>query len=216
MGVPPKGIPMAMLLKSDDGAEFELALIADPLHDIQDGFGDATALTMSFRVARGDESWEETAPCLNTFEVQQLAQWLAAVAEGPTAVGEIAEVELPEPELRFAVLRDRGESVVLRVSFHLDEVAPELNLGAETDEASHIDLKLGRSALRIAAAELRRDLEELEDGTQDDLDGDRAEGLVRAPDHEGEPDMVDDHPSPADEAAAAEADGADETEPDRR
>lgn len=188
---------MTMLLKSQDGSEFELGLIEDRLPDIQDGIGDATALTVTFRVASADESWEETSPCLNTFEFANLAEWLEAVAEPPSErdQGEVAELDLLEPELNFQVIRDEGDEVVLRVGFHLEDRPEEFDVDTPTDEAEHVDLRVTREHLRIAASQLRSDLESIgratsgepgiagDQGTalKDDLLGEGELGEVRPP-----------------------------------
>lgn len=167
-----------MLLKSDDEKEFELALIADPLPDTQDGFGDTGAITATFRVATADDSWEETAPCLNLFEFQNLAEWLTAVADG---TGDEAEMELLEPELRFVVVKDHGDRLTLRIGFHLSDRPEEFGMDADTD-ARRVDLRLTRDRLRAAAAQLRRDLSEIGESGKDDLEGEADIGQIRTPD----------------------------------
>jgi len=160
---------MAMLLQGENGTEFELSLIEDQPTDVQDGFGDDTALTLGFRVATMDESWEESSPCPNLFEVQNLLEWLQAVAQGTP---DEAEVELLSAELRFLIVKDLGDKgVVLRVGFHLEGRPEEFSVDAETTEVDHVDMKLGRDQLRVAVAQLRRDLEELHADAEDDIDG---------------------------------------------
>src|SRR4029079_7163368 len=102
------------------------------------------AVTCTFRVATSDDSWEETAPCLNIFEFQNLAEWLTAVADGG---GDEAEMELLEPELRFAVVKDQGDKLTLRIGFHLDGRPEEFGVDAPTD-AKRVDLKVTRDRVR--------------------------------------------------------------------
>jgi hypothetical protein len=149
---------MSMLLAGENGTEFELGLIEETLdEDLQDGDGDDKTVTLSFRVATREEEWEETAPCLNTFEVNNLVEWLEGVA---TRRPDPAELELLEPELRFSVVGDRGEQVTLRIDFHIKDRPENLDVDAPTD-ADHIDIKLDRKQVRAATGELKRDLEEL-------------------------------------------------------
>src|SRR6185369_7556236 len=149
---------MAMLLTGDNGTEFELGLIEETLEeDLQDGADDDKTLTLSFRVVTREEEWEETAPVLNTYEISNLAEWLEGVA---TRKPDIAEVELLEPELRFSVVGDRGDSVTLRIDFHINNRPESLDVNPPTD-ADHIDLKLDRQQVRAALDELKRDIEEL-------------------------------------------------------
>jgi hypothetical protein len=174
---------MPMLLKGEEGNEFELALIEDRLADVQDSYGDTGYATISFRVATSDEEWEETAPCLNLFEVKNLAEWLDSVAKDPSVriTGDEAEMELLEPELVFKVVKDTGEYVTLRVGFHLDGRPEEMGVDAETDEAARVDLRLTREQIRVGVEALRRDLEQVDKPMKDDLTGDEDLGEVRPP-----------------------------------
>jgi hypothetical protein len=147
---------MVMLLNGDNGAEFELALIQDRYPELRDGAADSNWLTLSFRVGTQDESWEETSPCMNIFELQTLQEWLQAVGEGSP---DIPEVELLEPALRFSVTRQRPDSVTIRIDFQLENRPEEFAVNADTDEAEHIVVVLSREQIRAAATELRRDLD---------------------------------------------------------
>lgn len=175
---------MPMLLVGDNDREFELTVIRERLADVQDGMGDDMAVTIAFRVVTGDAEWEETAPSINLFELSSLADWLESVAAGGAAgsVHDLAEVDILEPELNFQVTKDFGDSVNIRVRFHLEGTPDELVLGAETDEARHVDLRVSREALRVAAAQWKEDVREaLGDEPKDDLFGDADAGMVREP-----------------------------------
>lgn len=165
---------MPMLLKSDDGKEFELAIIEEPLSDPQDGFGDSSFATVSFRVATTDEEWEETAPSFNTYELGNLAEWLEAVAG---AGGDEAEIDLLEPELNFQVVKDEGDRVTIRVRFSLEDRPEEMGVDAPTTEARAIDIRVSRKTVGAAAAELKSDLSGLREQRKDDLNGERDEGV---------------------------------------
>lgn len=162
---------MPMLLRGEDGKEFELALIADRIPDPQDGFGDSTDATISFRVATNNEEWEETAPCLHLYEIHTLADWLDAIASGEPGRTD-GEVDILESDLNFQLVKDHGDWVVIRVRFRLDDRPQEFTMDAETTEASHVDIKLRRHFLRGAVGQLRRDLREFEHPPKDDLSGD--------------------------------------------
>lgn len=193
---------MVMLLNGANGAEFELALIQDRFPDLQDGGEDSAFLTLSFRVGTQDESWEETAPCMNLYEVQTLQEWLDAVGEGR---GEVAEVELIEPGLRFSVVGSGKDSVTMRVDFRLDDQPEELSLGANGEVVDHITLRLTRDQVRAGAAELRQDLEAiigLRPGAQ--ADGERL-GVFGVPDEALLETVEDDSVAPMDEVRASEA-----------
>jgi hypothetical protein len=148
---------MSMLLRGENDHEFELGLVHDQFPEQQDGFSDSAFVTVGFRVATPEQSWEETAPVMNLFELKNLLEWLQAIARGQS--GEIAEVELLEPNLRFAIVKDSGEHVTIRISFHLEDRPEQYVIDAPTDEASHVDFRLARDQVSIAAAELERDLQ---------------------------------------------------------
>jgi hypothetical protein len=172
---------MVMLLNGENGSEFELALIQDRFPELQDGAADSGYLTLSFRVGTQEESWEETAPCMNLYELQTLQEWLDAVGEGH---GDIPEVELLEPELRFSVVRNGGDTVTIRIDFHLEDRPDQLVLDAPTDEVDHIVVKLTREQIRAAAAELRRDLEAVTSERRSaELDGETL-GVIGVPDED--------------------------------
>lgn len=169
---------MPMLLKSEDGKEFELSLIDEPLADPQDGFGDVDAMVIAFRVATGDEDWEETAPSINTFELDTLADWLDSVASGSH---DEAEVDLLGPELNFQVVKDTRDWVQIRIRFRLDDRPEEMAMDAETTEARHVDLRLTREAIAAGAARLREELRESRSEPKDDLSGERGDAGIRPP-----------------------------------
>jgi hypothetical protein len=174
-----------MLLKGDNGNEFELAFSRDSLPDVQDGTGDAGFATVNFRVATEEEEWEENAPCLNMFEFTNLAEWLESVGG---ARGDEAEMELLQPELRFAVVKElkglAGEGrVTIRIGFHLPDRPDEFGVDAETDEASHVDITMPRGEVLVAAAALRSNLNALKlVNLKDDIMGDEDAGLLGGPD----------------------------------
>lgn len=169
---------MPMLLKSEDGKEFELSLIDEPIPDPQDGFGDTAAMVIAFRVATGEEEWEETSPSINSFQLDGLVDWLESVASGSH---DEAEIDLLEPELNFQVVKDAGDWVQVRIRFRLEARPEEMNVDAETTEARHVDLRLPRAAIRAAAASLRQDLRHSRGEFKDDLVGDRDDAGVRPP-----------------------------------
>jgi hypothetical protein len=146
---------MSMLLKGDNGPEFELGLIQERFQPPQDGFGDSGWVTVTFRVGTDEASWEETAPVVNLYELKNLQEWLSALGRGSP---EVSELELLEPELRFSVAQDAGEMVTVRVEFKLEDRPELFDVDAPTDEADHIDIRTSREQLRTAAAELARDL----------------------------------------------------------
>lgn len=175
-----------MLLRGQNGNEFELAFTSERLAEVQDRIDGDRWATVSFRVATPDVSWEESAPCLNLFAFETLANWLEAVAsrdsdatlDGTTPVaptedgeaeielpepinGDLSEVEILEPELKFSVSQQFRDAVTIRVGFHLEDRPEEYNVDTDTDEALFVDLHMSREKILLAAQELRSSLEDL-------------------------------------------------------
>jgi hypothetical protein len=168
---------MSVLLKGKNGNELELAFVRETLPDVQDGLGDSAYFTVVWRAATGDESWEETAPCMNLYEFQNLAEWLESV--GGAAEGEVDGIELLEPELKFSVASQQRQGVGIRVGFHLEDRPEEFGVDAPTDGSPSIDLFMDRSNVLAAAAALRNALEEFEVlNRKDDQSGDRESGTA--------------------------------------
>lgn len=172
-----------MLLKGQNGNEFELGFTRESLPDAQDGAGDANWATANFRAATAGREWEENAPCLNLFEFRTLADWLEAVGNLPGQSAEPSEIELLQPELRFSVANQDAQQVNMRIYFHLANRPEEFEVDTPTDEADYIDINTDRVRLRLAGAELREALREFENGNlKDDLTGDAEYGQLGQPD----------------------------------
>lgn len=207
---------MSMLLKAQNGNEFELSFSQDALPDTQDGFGDATWATVLWRAATEKDEWEESSPSVSLFEFAGLADWLEAVAGGAqalpgrapreadldeteipraeitasTGAPDISELELLEPELKFSVTEHTSTGVTLRIDFHLKDRPEEFNVDAPTDEAAYMHLHLSRENLLAASAALRAMLADMDDGSgKDDLDGDRADAALG--DTDADMDLID-------------------------
>jgi hypothetical protein len=176
---------MSVLLQGRNGNEFEIGFIVDSYPEVQDGTGDSSWITVSFRVATPEQSWEESSPCLNLFEFSTLADWLDAVAAAPAeqTATEPDAVELLEPELRFSVAGQTKDAVTLHIGFHLDNRPEEFQVDAATDEMEAIDIHVTRPQVKAAAAILRETLRELESSNEkDDIIAEASSGLMGAPD----------------------------------
>ena len=188
---------MAVLLKGKNGNEFEMGFVRDSYAEVQDGTGDSGWMTVNFRAATQDDSWEESAPCLSVFEFATLAEWLEAVARREP---EVSEVELLEPELKFSVSQETDDEVTLRVGFHIEGRPAELNVDADTD-AEYVDLCVTRENVLAAAAALRMTLEKLGlNSLKDDLRGVEDTGAMGSEDQDLNlvDDIVDEPPGAGD------------------
>lgn len=173
---------MSVLLRGGNGNEFELGFIRDSYPDVQDGTGDSSYVTCTFRVATEDESWEETSPCLNMFEFKNLAEWLEAAGAEPGGAPELSEVELLGPELKFSVTEHGPKALTIRVSFHLEGRPEELQVDAPTEDLEYVDIHIDRPNVLAAARVLRDSLEDLDrDNLKDDLEGAEDPGQMGLP-----------------------------------
>ncbi|HVZ94565.1 MAG TPA: hypothetical protein VG797_08645 [Phycisphaerales bacterium] len=216
---------MSVLLKGRNGNELELGFVRDSYAEVQDGTGDSAWTTVTVRAATNDDSWEESSPCMNIYEFNNLAEWLEAVGSGGVAgesggagggtkhaherssagagssragEGDVPEIELLEPDLKFSVSGQDKATVTIRVGFHLADRPEEFNVDSgpissdpDTDDTDlrgddtppFIDIRIPRPSLLAAAEELRATLAELNVTTlKDDLDADNDAGIMGEPD----------------------------------
>lgn len=124
---------------------------------------DANWLSIEVEAAGPEGAWTGTDPCLLTYEVRRLADWLAAVAEGQEAPPGISFLE---PVLLFRLV-ELDQGLVLRVHFgnlinpswrQLDR--PSMP-GANPD--LWLDFPLAETDLASAARELRQEIKRYPD-----------------------------------------------------
>ncbi|MGH7244249.1 MAG: WapI family immunity protein [Phycisphaerales bacterium] len=173
---------MSMLLKGQNGNEFELSFVRDSLVEPQDGFGDSRWATVLVRGANQDDTWEESSPCMNFYEFQNLADWLAAVGAGEDGPGETDSVELLEPDLKFSLSNQSRDAATIRIGFHLPDRPDEFNVDAQMDDSAVLDVFMPRENIRTAARTLRSELARLNLTPKDDLEGGVDAGVLGEPD----------------------------------
>ena len=135
-----------VLLEGPGGARLELSLVGYQFPEIEDDRWDANWLVVRIAAIDDPDSWTAEDPCLLTWEVDALADWLDAVA---AASSPVARLEFVEPNLVFERIEENGAGV--RVWFDL-EFRPS---GISEDEDLLIDFPVTPDALRAAAASLR-------------------------------------------------------------
>jgi hypothetical protein len=87
-----------VILEGTNGRRLELTLVAYEFPEIEDDRWDSNWLVVRISAADDTDSWTAEDPCLLTWEVDELADWLDAVAEPPATV---ADLEFTEPNLMF-------------------------------------------------------------------------------------------------------------------
>ena len=140
---------MSSMVLAGDNSWFQLTIDRYQFpHNTNDEW-DSNWLVVEGQVRLDGREWMFIDPCLTTFEVQQLADWLEAAAAGTADKPFCGFVE---PNLQF----DLVEARVLRVSFALESAPPWAEQG--DDWRKHgFNVPIGPS-LGDAAQALRRQL----------------------------------------------------------
>lgn len=89
-----------MLLKNKKGDEFRLEIIGYQFPSILDSYWDSNWLNVRINVSTSTGSWSCVAPCLLTFEVDELASWLDKLIVDKASTAVISFTE-PSPQFRF-------------------------------------------------------------------------------------------------------------------
>lgn len=106
-----------MVLHGRNGEEFSLRIIDYEFPDIKNDEWDSNWLLIETKVTLDGESWLMTDPCLLTWEVMWLANWLEAISHEDLA---IEEVGFLEPNLYCKLVEYNDKRVVIRVFFELE------------------------------------------------------------------------------------------------
>lgn len=147
---------MRILGPSGDYLELEIAgyEFPEPWPDME-GY-EPNWLQVRLKVSARGHTWELTDPCLLTWELRRLADWIELLAaEHPDPIA----MEFTEPGLHFEVLGTSAERAQLRIYFEMG-CRPE-SLPYEHYPARDLwaDLELRAEDLQAWAADLRGQLE---------------------------------------------------------
>ena len=146
-----------MRLRGREGNELALSVVGYQFPDETVDPWDSNGLLVAVRVVSPQGTWEVVDPCLTTWELRQLAAWLAGVARGGLVR---STATLTEPNLTVRVTVDRRggtDRFRLRVAFELENRPPWAPTVAGGGDLS-VDLDVGAPELAAAAAALRADL----------------------------------------------------------
>jgi hypothetical protein len=140
-----------MKFKSDDGTAFELHLVRYEHPDVTEDLWDSNWLVVSGKVTAGDQSWLFMEPCVTTFELEALSQWLEDLSSHPS------EVTFAEPNLAFSYMP--WPSPVIQIRFAAGSAPPWLR-EQERQQGATLEFTTSTEHARALAAELRQALEE--------------------------------------------------------
>jgi hypothetical protein len=140
-----------MKLKSDSGNSFELVVLGYEHPDITEDRWDSNWLVVSGRVTAGDQSWRFVEPCVTTFELRELAEWLEGLGwhDSPDCV-------FTEPNLLFQY-SPRPEPVV-RIRFAHESAPPWMTHEQERISGLTLDFPMSRQQASDLAEEVRNAL----------------------------------------------------------
>ncbi len=143
-----------MLLKGIDNSEVELMVVGYQFPQLKHEQYDSDWLNISIRVKHPRGNWTTTDPCMLTWEVAHLSEWLESIARNEPVD---SEESFMEPNLRFELRRE--PLAKLRVYFEL-ECRPPWADAYESGKMKDIWLEFDVDSedLRNAAASLRADL----------------------------------------------------------
>lgn len=119
-------------------------------HVCQDRF-DSNWLVIEGTAGHLGRQWRFCDPCLLTWEVEALAKYLEAVADGNAPV---RPMDFLEPNLEFSMV---GPST-LRVTFKLEAEPPWFASASSDDEPFSLEFGVSQQQLREASASLRSQL----------------------------------------------------------
>ena len=140
-----------MLFKTTHGQSFELRILGYEYPQCETEEYDSNWLRVEGKVADPRGGWEFRHPCLLTYEVSHLADWLESLARGAASPKELTFIE---PNISFRWIEATG-GASLCVYFELEARPPWAPFDAVEDEhywlvfpASDLDLYAAAVALR--------------------------------------------------------------------
>jgi hypothetical protein len=140
-----------MIFRSSDGTLFQLEVRGYEYPDRVDDEWDSNWLRIAIIVSTSDGTWSVIHPCLLTFEISYLADWLDAVSERMQKESDIGFVE---PNLSFELIEGTAEGPYLRVYFAAECLPPWAD-GPKSGTMFFLDFTLLDVDLRAAVESLR-------------------------------------------------------------
>ena len=140
-----------MILYGRNGEEFSLLVIDYEFPDIVDDEWDSNWLLIETKAKLEGKSWAVIDPCLLTWEVLWLVNWLEAISYGDLSID---EVNFLEPNLHFRLEGHKNKQIVIGVFFELENKPKWLEATGE-DEV-FIDLNLSPEKIYAWVNELKK------------------------------------------------------------
>jgi hypothetical protein len=140
-----------MRITSASGDEFQLVIVRYQFPDVHEDRWDSNWLIVNGTVAAAGEKWVFTEPCVTTFELADLADWLDALAVN----GQPSAFEFTEPNLKFAYVPWPRRTVQLTLAH---ESAPSSMSDDERRAGVTVEFPLSAEQTETFAAEIRQAL----------------------------------------------------------
>jgi hypothetical protein len=140
-----------MRITSTSGDDFQLVIVRYQHPDVHEDRWDSNWLIVNARLEAGGQTWRFTEPCVTTFELADLADWLDELAGDGT---EPSAFVFTEPHLKFAYVPWPRRA--LQLTLVHDGAAASMS-----DTWRHgvtVEFPLSESQMAALAAEIRRAL----------------------------------------------------------
>ena len=142
-----------MRITSAAGDEFQLVIVRYQFPDVHEDRWESNWLIVNGTVAAAGEKWVFTEPCVTTFELADLADWLDELVTNGT---EPSAFEFTEPNLKFTYVPSR-RAVQLTLAH---ESAPASMSELERRAGVTVEFPLSGQQTESFAAEIRQALHE--------------------------------------------------------
>ena len=142
-----------MMITSAAGDEFQLVIVRYQFPDVHEDRWESNWLIVNGTVAAAGEKWVFTEPCVTTFELADLADWLDGLVTNGT---EPSAFEFTEPNLKFTYVPS-PRAVQLTLAH---ESAPTSMSELERRAGVTVEFPLSVQQTESFAAEIRQALHE--------------------------------------------------------
>jgi hypothetical protein len=144
-----------MDIYADSDTSFHLKVLGYEFPDKEHEEWDSNWLRIHMAATLPQGAWSVSQPFLLTFEVERLADWLAAVSTGMQAKNEIHFVE---PNLAFELIETNHGKASLRIHFAMECLPPWEQRSEQARADVYADFPLSAIDLHAAAKALRSQL----------------------------------------------------------